>query len=73
MPKSQKSKNCIEVHCYLESDRGARYDEYELLIRIGKMEFGIAECYKGRSSVMRAAKRISEATRLPIREGELDA
>lgn len=60
-----KAKNYIELHCYIESSRGAKYDEYELSIRIGKREFEQAEGYIGRSSAMRALKTLVTATGLP--------
>lgn len=67
---SKNPKNYIEIHCYLESDRGAKYDAYELSIRIGNTDFEQADSYKGRSTAMRAAKRISATTGLPVVENK---
>lgn len=64
-----KPKNYIEIHCYMEGE-AARDNEYELFICVAKTKFGHAGGWLGRSSVRRAARRISKATGLPIRDRE---
>lgn len=66
--KEKGPENYIEIHCYLESNKGRRFDEYEIHIMIGKSEFGIADGWTGKRSVMAAARKLAEATGFRIVE-----
>jgi len=64
-----KPKNRIEIYCWFEDDLTKKKDSYEMRLIIGGTEFSTeGRDFVGKSSVMRAANRISKATGFPVVE-----